>query len=406
MQSTIKESTYFFEKKNRENCFKMSNNVRIIKIDKDPDIERLANEARRLSMGGSHLMMMPGAGGGGDYRRGSSTIDNPGNTRRGSEKSFNIPITRVGQESVSPRMSRASSGGSHGSYGSYGGGDNGNSRYSHAPVGRRQSEQFNDKSNGVSSYGRASPLPSNRISASTRPPSFSRKQSEYLENSGRRGSYSDPTFSSMNKREPSLTRRGSAAGFERRDSGSNYNSLPRNARRGSNAGMSGTDSLPRRGSNANIDRRGSNANIDRRGSNANIDCRAAPNVCRASPGRRNSEDIDAAEMARRRLSEAGLRRPSATDIVLNENTDNLMVGQEVWVDGTKHGRIAFIGNVHFTKGEMAGIHLDTAIGKNNGTIGGILYFQTEPRHGVFSRLHRLALAPLPDPEYDDDQGSY
>ncbi len=360
----------------------MSNNVRIIKIEKDPDIERLANEARRLSMGGAHLMMMPGTGG--DYRRGSSTIDNPGNTRRGSEKSFNIPITRVGQESVSPRMSRASSGGSHGSYGSYGGGDNGSSRYAPAPVGRRQSEQFNDKSNGVSSYGRASPLPSNRISASTRPPSFSRKQSEYLENSGRRGSYSDPTFASMAKREPSLTRRGSAAGFERRDSGSNYNSLPRNARRGSNAGMSGTDSLPRRGSTANVDRRD----------------------WRASPGRRNSEDIDAAEMARRRLSEAGLRRPSATDIVLNENTDNLMVGQEVWVDGTKRGRIAFIGNVHFAKGEMAGIHLDEAIGKNNGTIGGILYFQTQPKHGVFSRLHRLALAPLPDPEYDDDQGSY
>ena len=49
---------------------------------------------------------------------------------------------------------------------------------------------------------------------------------------------------------------------------------------------------------------------------------------RSSSGRRNSEDIDAAELQRRRLSEAGLRRPSATDIVLNEDTDSLMVGQE------------------------------------------------------------------------------
>ena len=31
-----------------------------------------------------------------------------------------------------------------------------------------------------------------------------------------------------------------------------------------------------------------------------------------------------------------------------------MVGQEVWVDGTKKGRIAYIGTVHFAKGEMAG----------------------------------------------------
>ena len=110
------------------------------------------------------------------------------------------------------------------------------------------------------------------------------------------------------------------------------------------------------------------------------------------------------------MSEAGLRRQSATEVVLNENTDMLMVGQEVWVDGSKKGRIAYLGSVHFSKGEMAGIHLDEPVGKNNGTVGGILYFQvmimmivmmiiilyfqTQPRHGVFSRLHRLALRPL------------
>lgn len=169
----------------------------------------------------------------------------------------------------------------------------------------------------------------------------------------RRGSYSDATHSSLAKRESSLTRRGSGAGFERRGSGSGY------------------DSLTRRGSGAGLERRGSSA-------------------------RRKSEDIDPAELQRRRLSEAGLRRSSATDIILNENTDGLMVGQEVWVDGTKKGRIAYIGTVHFSKGEMAGIHLDEPIGKNNGTVGGILYFQTEPRHGLFSRLHRLALYPMPN----------
>ena len=94
------------------------------------------------------------------------------------------------------------------------------------------------------------------------------------------------------------------------------------------------------------------------------------------------------------MSEAGLRRQSATEVVLNENTDMLMVGQEVWVDGNKKGRIAYLGSVHFSKGEMAGVHLDEPVGKNNGTVGGILYFQTQPRHGVFSRLHRLALRPL------------
>merc|ERR1712113_1193522 len=73
--------------------------------------------------------------------------------------------------------------------------------------------------------------------------------------------------------------------------------------------------------------------------------------------RRPSSDLNAEELTARRMSEAGLRRPSAaSDEILNENTGNLMVGMPVWVDGTKHGRIAYIGEVHFAKGEMAGVH--------------------------------------------------
>merc|ERR1712072_589531 len=107
--------------------------------------------------------------------------------------------------------------------------------------------------------------------------------SEHL-NLERRGSYSDPTHSSIARRESSLSRRGSGAGFEpppRRDSSGGYNSLPR---RGSSFGVS----------------------QERRGSSA----------------RRKSEDIDPAELQRRRMSEAGLRRQSATEVVLNECTDH------------------------------------------------------------------------------------
>ena len=66
------------------------------------------------------------------------------------------------------------------------------------------------------------------------------------------------------------------------------------------------------------------------------------------------------------------------------------------MDGVKPGRIQFIGDTKFGQGEWAGVFLDEPIGKNNGTVGGILYFQTQPRHGVFSRLHRLSLRPLSD----------
>lgn len=106
------------------------------------------------------------------------------------------------------------------------------------------------------------------------------------------------------------------------------------------------------------------------------------------------------------MSEAGLRRPSAGDAILNENTDMLMVGLPVWVDGNKHGRIAYIGEVHFAKGDMAGVHLDAPIGKNNGTVGGVMYFQCEPKRGIFSRLHRLTLQPLRDENAYNNGGRY
>jgi hypothetical protein len=185
-------------------------------------------------------------------------------------------------------------------------------------VGRRSSES-------VLNGGRsASPLLQHPHhicnSSAAKPPSFSRRQSDYLAE-GRRGSYCEPTHSSLAKREGSLPRRGSGAGFERR---------------GSTAYSGGYDSLPRRSSAASGggDSYARSRAVERRPS---------------SLTRRNSEDVDAAEMQRRRLSEAGLRRPSATDLVLNDNTDQLMVGQEVWVDGTKKGRIAYLGTVHFAK---------------------------------------------------------
>ena len=113
--------------------------------------------------------------------------------------------------------------------------------------------------------------------------------------------------------------------------------------------------------------------------------------------RRPSGELNTDELTARRMSEAGLRRPSAcSEEVLNHDTSQLMVGMPVWVDGTKHGRIAYIGEVHFAKGEMAGVHLDRAQGKNNGSVGGVLYFQCEPKRGLFSRLHRLTLRPLSD----------
>lgn len=99
----------------------------------------------------------------------------------------------------------------------------------------------------------------------------------------------------------------------------------------------------------------------------------------------------------RRLSEAGVRRTSDHSVVLTEDTDSFIIGDRVWVGGTKPGQIAYIGETQFAPGEWAGIVLDDPIGKNDGSVGGMRYFQCESKKGVFSRLGRLTRAPLASP---------
>lgn len=61
--------------------------------------------------------------------------------------------------------------------------------------------------------------------------------------------------------------------------------------------------------------------------------------------RRQSNDILMNDVAARRLSEAGVnRRPSAA-LVLTEDTDSFRIGDKVFVDGIKPGRIQFIGKI-------------------------------------------------------------
>ena len=75
------------------------------------------------------------------------------------------------------------------------------------------------------------------------------------------------------------------------------------------------------------------------------------------------------------------------------NDDEILdfkVNDKCWVNGTKSGTIAFIGETQFKEGVWVGVILDaTGEGKNNGTVGGVTYFKTEEARGVFCRMNKL-----------------
>lgn len=74
-------------------------------------------------------------------------------------------------------------------------------------------------------------------------------------------------------------------------------------------------------------------------------------------------------------------------------TDDFIIGDRVYVNGSKPGYIAFLGETQFAAGEWAGVVLDEFIGKNDGSINGIRYFQCEPKRGMFCKISKLTRTP-------------
>ncbi|XP_076843315.1 CAP-Gly domain-containing linker protein 1 isoform X4 [Brachyhypopomus gauderio] len=70
-------------------------------------------------------------------------------------------------------------------------------------------------------------------------------------------------------------------------------------------------------------------------------------------------------------------------------TEQFKVGDRVWVNGNKPGVIQFLGETQFAPGQWAGIVLDEPIGKNDGSVAGVRYFQSEPLRGIFTRPSKL-----------------
>ncbi|XP_027422699.1 CAP-Gly domain-containing linker protein 1 isoform X10 [Bos indicus x Bos taurus] len=86
-----------------------------------------------------------------------------------------------------------------------------------------------------------------------------------------------------------------------------------------------------------------------------------------------------------------------------EFVDDFRVGERVWVNGNKPGFIQFLGETQFAPGQWAGIVLDEPIGKNDGSVAGVRYFQCELLKGIFTRPSKLTRKVQAEDEADGPQ---
>lgn len=77
----------------------------------------------------------------------------------------------------------------------------------------------------------------------------------------------------------------------------------------------------------------------------------------------------------------------------------------MWVNGDKPGFVQFIGSTQFAPGQWAGIVLDEPIGKNDGSVAGVRYFQCEDGRGIFTRPSKLSKTAMPEKDMNGTQAS-
>ena len=71
-------------------------------------------------------------------------------------------------------------------------------------------------------------------------------------------------------------------------------------------------------------------------------------------------------------------------------SDNIMIGDKVLITASnKVGMVQFVGETSFAKGIWAGVVLEDATGKNDGSVSGVRYFTCPSLRGVFVKEEKL-----------------
>uniref|UniRef100_A0A672QWI8 CAP-Gly domain containing linker protein 2 n=1 Tax=Sinocyclocheilus grahami TaxID=75366 RepID=A0A672QWI8_SINGR len=89
----------------------------------------------------------------------------------------------------------------------------------------------------------------------------------------------------------------------------------------------------------------------------------------------------------------------------DEVAGDFVVGERVWVNGVKPGVIAYLGETQFSPGQWAGVVLNDLVGKNDGSVNGVRYFECQPLQGIFTRPSKLTRQPIGDGSDEQQQNA-
>uniref|UniRef100_A0A667YNB8 CAP-Gly domain-containing protein n=1 Tax=Myripristis murdjan TaxID=586833 RepID=A0A667YNB8_9TELE len=106
-----------------------------------------------------------------------------------------------------------------------------------------------------------------------------------------------------------------------------------------------------------------------------------------------------------RTSPSSEKSPGSVTSPTQDGAGDFQIGERVWVNGNKPGYVQFVGGTQFAPGQWAGIVLDEPIGKNDGSVAGVRYFQCEDGRGIFTRPSKLSRTALPEKEVNGGQAS-
>nr|XP_023511251.1 CAP-Gly domain-containing linker protein 2 isoform X1 [Equus caballus] len=111
-----------------------------------------------------------------------------------------------------------------------------------------------------------------------------------------------------------------------------------------------------------------------------------PSALRGSPLHKQASGPPAATTA---PEKPGVKAAEVGDDFLGD----FVVGERVWVNGVKPGVVQYLGETQFAPGQWAGVVLDEPVGKNDGAVGGVRYFECPALQGIFTRPSKLTRQP-------------